>query len=61
MNFDSKLTCGKALHNWGAKPRNSVFLAPGLEVDQIMKGVPEEYRTFSAVIDFRNRMVHLYQ
>ncbi len=35
------MPCGKALAKWGAKPDDSVVLAPHLEVDEIMKRIPE--------------------
>lgn len=40
LNFDPKFPCGKALQKMGAKPGDSVVLAPPLEVDGIMKNVP---------------------
>jgi len=41
LSFDPKFPCGKALVKMGAKPGDSVVLAPPLEVDAIMKEVPE--------------------
>ncbi len=41
LEFDPKFPCGRALEKMGAKPVDSVVLAPGLEVDAIMKQVPE--------------------
>lgn len=41
LSFDPKFPCGKALAKMGAKPGDSVVLAPGTEVDEIMRGVPE--------------------
>lgn len=41
LAFDPKFPCGKALVKMGAKPGDSVVLAPGTEVDEIMRGVPE--------------------
>ncbi len=40
LAFDPKFPCGKALEKRGAKPGDSVVLAPPLEVDEIMKSVP---------------------
>ncbi|MCX7995505.1 MAG: MGMT family protein [candidate division WOR-3 bacterium] len=39
--FDPKFPCGKALQKWGAKPGDSVVLVPHIEVDEIMKKIPE--------------------
>ena len=41
LGFDPKFPCGRALERMGAKPGDSVVLAPGLEVDRIMRKVPE--------------------
>ena len=41
LSFDPKFPCGKALTKMGAKPGDSVVLAPPLEVDAIMKEVPQ--------------------
>jgi len=41
LEFNPKFPCGKALIKMGAKPGDSVVLAPALEVDEIMKKVPE--------------------
>ncbi len=41
LAFDPKFPCGRALEKMGAKPGDSVVLAPGLEVDAIMRKVPE--------------------
>ena len=41
LEFDPKFPCGKALIKMGAKPGDSVVLAPALEVDEIMKKVPK--------------------
>jgi hypothetical protein len=40
LEFDPKFPCGKALQKMGAKPGDSVVLAPGIEVDELMKEVP---------------------
>jgi len=40
LKFDPKFPCGKALLKMGAKPGDTVVLAPPLEVDEIMKNVP---------------------
>jgi len=40
LELDPKFPCGKALMKRGAKPGDSVVLAPPLEVDEIMKSVP---------------------
>jgi hypothetical protein len=39
LKFDPKLPCGKALTKQGAKRGDSVVLAPGTEVNEIMKKV----------------------
>ena len=41
LNFDPKFPCGKALLKMGAKPGDTVVLAPHLEVNEIMKNIPE--------------------
>ncbi|MEO0124456.1 MAG: hypothetical protein ABIL69_10700 [candidate division WOR-3 bacterium] len=41
ISFTSQMPCGKALAKWGAKPGDSVVLAPHIEVDEIMKIVPK--------------------
>ena len=41
LKFDPKFPCGKTLEKWGAKPGESVVLAPPLDVDEIMKNVPK--------------------
>ena len=41
LEFDPKFPCGKALQKMGAKPGDSVVLAPGTEVDEIMRGISE--------------------
>jgi hypothetical protein len=41
LEFDPKFPCGKALQKLGAKPGDSVVLAPPLEVNEIMKEVPK--------------------
>jgi hypothetical protein len=41
LDFDPKFPCGKALQKLGAKPGDSVVLAPGTEVDELMRKVPE--------------------
>jgi hypothetical protein len=41
LEFERSFPCGKALEKWGAKPGNSVVLAPPLDVDNIMKNVPK--------------------
>ena len=41
LGFDPKFPCGKALEKMGAKPGDSVILVPHLEVEEIMKNVPE--------------------
>lgn len=43
LSFDRILPCGKALDKWGAKPGDTVVIALPLEVDEIMKHVPEEH------------------
>jgi hypothetical protein len=41
LPFEKSFPCAKALEKWGAKPGDSVVLAPPLDVDNIMKNVPE--------------------
>jgi hypothetical protein len=41
LDFDPKFPCGKALQKLGAKPGDSVVLAPPMEVNEIMKNVPK--------------------
>jgi alkylated DNA nucleotide flippase Atl1 len=41
LRLEAKFPCYKALKKMGAKPGDSVVLAPPLEVDGIMKRVPE--------------------
>jgi hypothetical protein len=41
LEFDPKFPCGKALQKLGAKPGDSVVLAPPIEVNEIMKKVPK--------------------
>ncbi len=41
LKFNPKFPCGKALQKMGAEPGDSVVLAPGTEVDELMRGVPE--------------------
>ena len=41
LSFDPRFPCGKALVKMGAKPGDSVVLAPAIEVDEIMRDVPE--------------------
>jgi hypothetical protein len=41
LAFDPKFPCGRALEKMGAKPGDSVVLAPPLEVNEIMKKVPK--------------------
>lgn len=41
LSFDPKFPCGKALEKMGAKPGDSVVLAPAFEVNEIMKNVPK--------------------
>lgn len=41
LGFDPKFPCGRALVKMGAKPGDSVVLAPPLEVNEIMKKVPK--------------------
>jgi hypothetical protein len=41
LAFDPKFPCGRALVKMGAKPGDSVVLAPPLEVNEIMKKVPK--------------------
>ncbi|MEW6607778.1 MAG: MGMT family protein [bacterium] len=41
LEFDPKFPCTRALEKMGAKPGDSVVLAPPLEVNEIMKKVPE--------------------
>lgn len=38
--FQKNFPCAKALEKWGAKPGDSVVIAPALEVDALMKKVP---------------------
>jgi len=40
LRFDPRFPCGRALEKRGAKPGDSVVLAPPLEVDEIMRSVP---------------------
>ena len=41
MKLESNFPCYRALKKMGAEPGDSVVLAPGLEVDTIMKKVPK--------------------
>ena len=41
LKFEHSFPCGRALESWGAKPGDTVVLAPPLEVDIIMKNVPK--------------------
>jgi alkylated DNA nucleotide flippase Atl1 len=41
LDFDPKFPCGKALQKLGAKPGDSVVLAPPLEVNEIMRKIPK--------------------
>jgi len=41
LKLEPKFPCYRALKKMGAEPGESVVLAPGLEVDAIMKSVPE--------------------
>jgi hypothetical protein len=41
LKFEKSFPCGKVLEKWGAKPGDTVVLAPPLEVDAIMKNVPK--------------------
>jgi len=41
LEFDPKFPCGKALQKLGARPGDSVVLAPGTEVDEIMRTIPQ--------------------
>ena len=41
LAFDPKFPCGRALEKMGAKPGDSVVLAPPFEVNEIMKKVPK--------------------
>lgn len=40
LAFDPRFPCGKALQKMGARPGDSVVLAPGVEVDEMMRSVP---------------------
>jgi len=40
LEFDPKFPCGRALEKRGAKPGDTVVLAPPVEVDEVMKSVP---------------------
>jgi hypothetical protein len=40
LEFDPRFPCGKALQKKGAKPGDSVVLAPGTEVEEVMRSVP---------------------
>lgn len=40
LRFDPKFPCGKALLKMGASPGDSVVLAPGPEVEAVMKTTP---------------------
>jgi hypothetical protein len=41
LKFESNFPCARALEKMGAKPGDSVVLAPPLEVNEIMKKVPK--------------------
>lgn len=41
LKLDPKFPCGKALQKLGARPGDSVVLAPPMEVNEIMKKVPK--------------------
>jgi len=41
LEFDKKFPCAKALQKLGAKPGDSVVLAPPLEINEIMKNIPK--------------------
>jgi len=41
LKLESNFPCYRALQKMGAKPGDSVTIAPPLEVDAIMKHVPE--------------------
>jgi hypothetical protein len=41
LSFERNFPCGKALEKWGAKPGDSVVIAPPLDVDAVMKLVPK--------------------
>jgi alkylated DNA nucleotide flippase Atl1 len=41
LTFEQNFPCGKALESWGATTGDSVVLAPPIEVDEIMRKVPE--------------------
>ena len=41
LKFEEKFPCGKALKKWGAKPGDTVVLAPPIEVDTIIKKIPK--------------------
>ena len=41
LSFERNFPCGKALEKWGARPGDSVVIAPPLDVDMIMKKVPK--------------------
>ena len=40
LDFDPRFPCGRALEKRGARPGDSVVLAPPLEVDEVMRSVP---------------------
>jgi alkylated DNA nucleotide flippase Atl1 len=40
LGFEKKFPCGKALEKWGAKPGDTVVLAPPLDVYEVMKNIP---------------------
>lgn len=41
LKFEKNFPCAKALEKWGAKPGDTVVIAPALDVDRIMKNVPK--------------------
>lgn len=41
LEFERSFPCGKALEKWGAKPGDSVVLAPPSDINDIMKNVPK--------------------
>lgn len=41
LAFDPGFPCGRALQKMGAKPGDTVVIAPGIEVDEVMRGIPE--------------------
>ena len=41
LSFQNNFPCAKTLEKWGAKPGDTVVLAPGIDINEVMSQVPK--------------------